>query len=177
MFLHIRIFLYSLIFLLITKFISSSFVSDFIASASRKELWLIGFLFLVLVIYFYQIAKRLSQRTSMTPLPVIFVLSTWGLLYFVQSYKQQYLLIGLSTIAYYFMHISIYRLHNYYKDKTARGIIAAGSIATIFLFYATAFGIYLNFDIALWAFMFFLMLATSLISFQYFWLINEAPVL
>jgi hypothetical protein len=109
----------------------------------------------------------------MTPLPVIFVLSTWGLLYFVQSYKQQYLLIGLSTIAYYFIHISIYRLRSYYKDKTARGIVAAGSIATIFLFYATAFGIYLNFDIALWAFMFLMMLATSLISFQYFWLINE----
>ena len=173
MFFHIRIFLYSLIFLLITKFISSSFVSDVIASASRKELWLIGFLFLALVIYFYQIARRLSHRTSMTPLPVIFVLSTWGLLYFVQSYKQQYLLIGLSTIAYYFIHISIYRLRNYYKDKTARGIVAAGSIATIFLFYATAFGIYLNFDIALWAFMFLMMLATSLISFQYFWLINE----
>jgi len=173
MFFHIRIFLYSLIFLFITKLISSSFISDVIASASRKELWLIGFLFLVLVIYFYQIAKRLSQRTSMTPLPVIFVLSTWGLLYFVQSYKQQYLLIGLSTIAYYFIHISIYRLRSYYKDKTARGIVAAGSIATIFLFYATAFGIYLNFDIALWAFMFLMMLATSLISFQYFWLINE----
>jgi hypothetical protein len=82
-------------------------------------------------------------------------------------------LIGLSTIAYYFIHISIYRLRSYYKDKTARGIVAAGSIATIFLFYATAFGIYLNFDIALWAFMFLMMLATSLISFQYFWLINE----
>ena len=173
MFLHIRILLYSLIFLLITKFISSSFISETIASSSKKELWLIGFLFLILVIYFYQIAKRLSQRSSMTPLPIIFVLSAWGLLYFVQSYKQQYLLIGLSAIAYYFIHISLYRLRTCYTDKTARSIIAAGSIATIFLFYATAFGIYLNFDITLWAFMFLLMLATSLISFQYFWLINE----
>lgn len=173
MFFHIRIFLYSLIFLFITKFISSSFVSETISSASIKELWLIGFLFLVLLIYFYQIARRLSQRASMTPLPLIFVLSTWGLLYFVQSYKQQYLLIGLSAIAYYFIHISLYRLRSCYTDKTARGIIAAGSIATIFLFYAMAFGIYLNFNITLWAFMFLLMLVTALISFQYFWLINE----
>jgi hypothetical protein len=173
MFFHIRIFLYSLIFLFITKFISSSFVGETISSASSKKLWLIGFLFLVLLVYFYQIARRLSQRVSMTPLPVVFVLSTWGLLFFVQSYKQQYLLIGLSAIAYYFIHISLYRLRSCYTDKTARGIIAAGSIATIFLFYAMAFGVYLNFNITLWAFMSLLILVTALISFQYFWLINE----
>jgi len=61
----------------------------------------------------------------------------------------------------------------YYRDKTARGIIAAGSIATFFLFYALSYGIYLNFDIPLWVLMLVLTFVTILVSFQYFWLINE----
>jgi hypothetical protein len=132
-----------------------------------------AFLFFALLVYFYQIAKRVSQRWSMTPMPVLFTLSTWGLLYFVQSRNQQYVLITLASIAYYLVHISLYRLHVYYKDKTARGIIAAGSIATFFLFYAMSYGIYLNFDISLWILILVLTFVTMLVSFQYFWLINE----
>ncbi|HOW60305.1 MAG TPA: hypothetical protein P5548_02860 [Candidatus Moranbacteria bacterium] len=109
----------------------------------------------------------------MTPMPLLFTLSTWGLLYFVQSRNQQYALIILSSIVYYLVHISLYRLHVYYKDETARGIIAAGSIATFFTFYSMSYGIYLNFDIPLWIFILLLTIATIFISFQYFWLINE----
>jgi hypothetical protein len=173
MFFHIRIFLYSVIFFFIAQMLSSDYLSSIILSFSAKSLWFAGVLFLALAVYFYEIAKSVSQRTSMTPMPVVFAFSTWGLLYFVQPVKQQYVLIALSAIAYYFIHISLYRLHVYYKDKTARGIIAAGSIATIFLFYAAAYGIYLNYDIPLWVLIITLMLATVLISFQYFWLINE----
>jgi hypothetical protein len=141
--------------------------------ASARIPWLGIFLFFVLTVYFYQIAKRLSGRASMTPVPVLLIFSTFGLLYFVQSTKQQLFLTAISAVAYYFIHISLYRLKNYSKDKTAHGIVAAGCMATIFLFYAMTYGIYLNFNIQPWVLVSILMLVTIMVSFQYFWLINE----
>lgn len=173
MFFHVRIFLYSIIFFIVAEFISSEYISNIIAALSTKEMWIAGVLFFAVLVYFYKIAKRVSQKWSMAPMPVLFTLSTWGLLYFVQSRNQQYVLILLASIAYYLVHISLYRLNVYYKDETARGIIAAGSISTFFLFYAMAYGIYLNFNIPLWILILVLTFVTMLISFQYLWLINE----
>lgn len=174
MFFHIRIFLYSIVFFIIAQIISSSYAISYILSFSKKgDLWIMILLLLILLVYFYQIARRVSHRWSMTPMPVLFALSTWGLLYFVQSRNQQYILILLASAAYYLVHICFYRLHVYYKDETARGIIAAGSIATFFLFYSMSYGIYLNFDISLWILITVMTFVTMLISFQYFWLINE----
>ena len=130
-------------------------------------------MFFFLFVFFYQIAKRVSRTAVRTSIPVLLVVSTLGLLYFVQSIKQEFLLSLLSAVMYYFIHIALYRLRDCRTDKTARGIVAAGSVATIFLFYATAYGIYLNFAISLWVLMFVLMLVTTLVSFQYFWLIND----
>jgi hypothetical protein len=173
MFFHAQVLLYSIIFFLATKFVSSDYVSGIVLSFSVSGFLFGVAVFSVLILYFYKIAKRVSNRNSMTPMPVLFALSTWCLLYFVQSERQQNILIAISSIAYYFIHISLYRLHVYYKDKTARGIIAAGSIATIFLFYAAAYGIYLNYNIPLWLLIAILALVTVLNSFQYFWLLNK----
>ncbi|NTW27737.1 MAG: hypothetical protein HGA36_05405 [Candidatus Moranbacteria bacterium] len=173
MFFHFQIFLYSLIFFFTLEFIASDNVSETLSSLTVGGSWLAVIAFLLLFIYFYQIAKRISHRTSMTPIPLLLVISTIGFLYFVQSIRQQQLLILLSAIAYYFLHLALYRLKNCEKDRTARAIIAAGSVATIFLFYATAYGIYLNFNISLWILMAMLMLMTVFVSFQYFWLIND----
>lgn len=173
MFFHFKIFLYSIFFFLIAQGISSDYASSAVLSFSKAGLWAVAILLVILLIYFYQVAKRISQRWSMTPMPVLFTLSTWGLLYFVQSRNQQYVLIALASIAYYLIHICLYRLHIYYKDETARGIIAAGSIATIFLFYAMFLGIYLNFNIPLWVLIVILTFVTVLISFQYLWMISD----
>jgi len=173
MFFHFQVFLYSLIFFFVLEFVASDGVSSQLAGLSKGGTWLAVFIFFFLFVYFYQIAKRVSQRASMTPIPLMLVISTFGLLYFVQSIKQQQLLIILSALAYYFLHIALYRLRSAKRDQTARAIIAAGSVATIFLFYATAYGIYLNFAISLWILMAMLMLVTIFVSFQYFWLIND----
>ncbi|MDD5396722.1 MAG: hypothetical protein PHW24_01535 [Candidatus Moranbacteria bacterium] len=165
--------MYSLIFFFFLQFVSSQWLSDQFDSLSAGGMFLVMIIFIGLLTYFYQIARRVSHSAGMTPIPVLLVISTMGLLYFVQSLKQEFLLIVLSAVAYYFIHIALYRLRNYRKDKTARGIVAAGSVATIFLFYATSYGIYLNFAISLWVLMFVLMLVTTLVSFQYFWLIND----
>jgi hypothetical protein len=162
-----------LIFFLTLQIISNDSVSSQLATLSTAGSLVAVLIFIALLVYFYQIAKRVSRSVGMTPIPVLLVTSTIGLLYFVQSVKQEFLLSLLSAVAYYFIHIALYRLRNYRKDKTARGIVAAGSVATIFLFYATSYGIYLNFAISLWVLMFILMLVTTLVSFQYFWLIND----
>jgi hypothetical protein len=173
MFFHFQVFLYSVIYFGVLEFFASEGVRMRLSTLSIGGVWLATILFIGLFVYFYQITRRISQRVSMTPIPLLLVISTLGLLYFVQSVKQEQLLILLSTIAYYFLHIALYRFRSYENDKTARGVVSAASVATIFLFNATAYGIYLNFAIGLWILMSMLMLVTVLVSFQYFWLINK----
>lgn len=173
MFFQFQVFIYSLIFLVVLEFLSSDWMGNGLAFLSLNQQWLAVLLFLMVLAYFYQVIKKISRRTSMTPMPVVFAASSMGMLYFVQSEKQENLLILLATAAYYFIHLAFYRLRSCKTDRTAFGIIAAGSLATIFIFYAVSYGIYLNFSIGLWFLMAALASVTALISFQYFWLIND----
>lgn len=173
MFFQFQIFLYSLVYFLALELFFSDSFGEWVDSFSEKWLLFAVLVFVFLLIYLYQVAKRVSRRAIMTPIPVILAVSVMSLLYFVQSAKQQQLLILLGAGAYYFLHIALYRLRTCEKDKTARGIMAAGSVSTIFLFYATSFGIYLNFAISLWVLMLIFMVITALVSLQYLWLISE----
>lgn len=177
MFFHVRIFLYSLIFFVILEFISADLISSNLAFLSTKVFFLAVLAFLGLISYFYQVSKKISKSPKMTPIPVIFVIGSFGLLYFIQADWQQDIFISICAFAYYLMHIALYRLRLYKKDQTAIGIIAAGSIAAIFLIYSVAYGIYLNFAIPLWFLMAVVMLLTTLISFQYFLLMQEKKLL
>jgi hypothetical protein len=168
MFFHFRVLAYSIFFYLVVELATTDFVGSFFA----EHFWAGMFLVLVVLFIFFRIAKIISQRISMTPITVIFVASTLGLLYFIQSDVQRNVLIAICAFVFYFFHIALYRLRVYHKDKTALGIVGAASVGTVFLCYATAIGIYLNFDIPLWAGMVFLMLVTALVSSQYFWIIK-----
>ncbi|EKE19768.1 MAG: hypothetical protein ACD_8C00110G0001 [uncultured bacterium] len=173
MFFHFQILLYSLVFYFFLQFVTGDFVSDWLLSIVDGWSWSMAFFLSFSFFGFFQIAKNVSRKLWMTPIPVLLTISTTGLLYFVQSIKQQQLLILLAGIAYYFLHIALYRLRTCETDKTARGIISAGSVSTIFLFYAMSYGIYLNFAIPLWILMGMLMIVTVLVSLQYLWLINN----
>ena len=176
MFFHFQVFAYGLIFFGLLEFTFSDLLGDKLTflSSSLGGLFFIFAFIAAVSFYFYQVALKMSRRVSMTPIPILFTASTFGLLYFVQSEKQGHLLMILGALAYYFMHLALYRLRSYFKDKTAHGIIAAASVATIFLFYAVSFGIYLNFNISLWILMTSLMLVSTVVSFQHFLLINES---
>lgn len=173
MFFHFNIFLLSLAYFLGLEFIFSDAFSDQVSFFSEKWMLLTFVIFCLLVVYFYQVAKRISRKAIMTPIPVLLAVSVLGLLCFVQSAKQQHLLIFLGTIAYYFIHIALYRLRTCETDTTARGIIAAGNVSAIFLFYATSYGIYLNFAISLWVLMVATIASTILASLQYLLLISD----
>lgn len=168
MFFHILIFLYSIIYLVIVEFATTDFVNEKLAAFLEKGLWVEVLVFLLFFVYFFQVAKSISKKISMTPIPMLFIISSIGLMYFAQSGKQQQTLIILCTILYYFIHLALHRMRSYESDQTAHGLLAAGGIATIFLFYSTSYGIYLNFNIPLSMFMLSIMAVTSIISYQYF---------
>lgn len=173
MFFHFQIFLHSLFFFLFLELMTGDFASEKLSLIFSGKIWLIGIGFFLVLLYFYKVASKISKKSSMTPIPVLLVVSNLGLLYFVQSQSQKQILILIGSAVYYSLHIALYRLRSYDRDKTARAIVAAGSVSTVFLFYATSYGIYLNFAISLWIPMSVFMLVTVLISLQYFWLIND----
>jgi len=173
MFFHAKIFLYSLIFLGILEFISTDLISAQLGVLSDKGNFFISLIFLGLLFYFFQVARKITKRLAMTAVPIFFVTGSFGLLYFIASHWQQHFFIILCTFIYYFIHLALYRLRSCRKDQTALGILSAGNVATIFLMYSVACGIYLNFAISLWIFMLAIMLITIAIGFQFFLLINE----
>ncbi len=173
MFFHARIFLYSLIFFGILEFVSIDFISSKLAFLSDKNFLFSVLIFFGLFFYFYQISKKISKSSKMTPIPVFFVVGSFGLLYFIQAHWEQNVFIVLCSFIYYLIHIALYRLQTCKKDKTAIGILSGGNVAAIFLMYAVADGIYLNFAIPLWFFMIAIIIVTTLIGFQYFLLIHE----
>jgi hypothetical protein len=67
----------------------------------------------------------------------------------------------------------MYRLRTYDKDQTARGIVGATALAAIFFAYGTIYGIYLNFVFPLWALMLAFLCISTLVSFQYLWIIKK----
>jgi hypothetical protein len=173
MFFHAQIFLYSLAFFGVLEFISTDFVSGNLSSLSDKHFFFLALIFIGLFFYFFQISKKISRSLLMLPVPIFFVTGSFALLYFIQSRWQQHFFILICAFVYYFIHIALYRLRACKKDQTALGILSAGNVATIFLIYAVAFGIYLNFAIGLWFFMTVIIIITMTMGFQYFFLIND----
>ena len=70
------------------------------------------------------------------------------------------------------MLLGAYRLGKYNEDKTARGMNMAATSVTIFFTYASAYGLYLNFLVPLYALMIVYLLITLFISYQHFSIIK-----
>lgn len=107
----------------------------------------------------------------------IFSISSFALLYLIDSFFEKQIFIVFSSAFYYLGLLGVYRLGDYAKDQTARGMISASSMATIFFFYSSAYGIYINFIVPLWVLMTVYFIATIIVSYQYFRIIkNETRV-
>ena len=109
----------------------------------------------------------------MTPLPILFFIASLGLLYFISSPLHRNIFIVVSSAVYYFQLIAMYRLKSYEKDQTAIGIMGACALATLFFLYADIYGIYLNFVFPLWQLMVVFLFVTTLVSFQYLWILKK----
>ncbi|MEI7621073.1 MAG: hypothetical protein WCJ51_00900 [Candidatus Moraniibacteriota bacterium] len=173
MFFHIRVFLNSLIFLVALEFVSADIISAGWAELSDKKFLASLLLFMILLGVFFQLSRRVTKYWRMTLIPMFFVASSFGLLYFIQPHWEQHFFIVVCAVVYYLLHLALYRLQSCRKDKTANGFINASNMATIFLVYAVAYGVYLNFAIPLWFLMVFVMGVTTLVSLQNFSLFSE----
>lgn len=160
MFFYPTIFLYSLIFLLGLQI------------AVFKE----GAVFLVaaaIMLFSFYISKKIGKTWSNTIIAPMFTASAFALLYLIDSLFEKEIFTLLGFILYYIGLLGIYRLKDYEKDQTARGMIAAGSSAAAFFFYTASYGFYLNFLVPLWILMLAFLMATTAVSYQYFRIIND----
>lgn len=129
--------------------------------------WVLSFALLISFLTL-QTSRRIGKRLFVGITPLIFALSSVSLLYLVDSMRQRQWLIMLSASVYYLAFLGIYRLRCYERDKTAQGVMAFVAMATIFLFFSSMYGIYLNFAIPIAVFMLTYSIVTGLLSYQYF---------
>lgn len=128
----------------------------------------IAFFLIFLSIYF---GKKSGGKWKYSILPAFFTVSSISLLYLVGLFYEQQIFIILVSLMYYLSLLGAFRLGQYEGDKTAKGMIMASAISTIFFTYASAYGLYLNFLVPLYILMAAYAIATLLISFQYFSLV------
>ncbi len=117
-------------------------------------------------------AKKVAYRKSSFLVPLIFAWSAMTLLFLIDNFQQEQIFIGISSFLFYLFFLGMYRLKSYLKDKTAQGLLAATSLAGLFLFYSAGWGIYLNFLIPLWIMILVYSLITFLFSYYYLCLID-----
>lgn len=112
--------------------------------------------------------SRKISRSFDFVIPSVMALSSWALLYLIDFNIERQIFIGIISVLFYFTLLGNYRLKSYPHDRTAQAIMAAAAMASVFIFYSVAYGIYLNFSIPLWLLMCFFLAVTFFVSQQYF---------
>ena len=173
MFFHLRVFLHSLFFFLALELVLRESVSGFLV-----DLLFGSFPYLLLLILLYAVfigasALKIGKSWSMLPAPLMLVFSSMGLIALIDSSTKKFFFMTLAWAAYYFCLLGLQRLRAYRKDQTARGMVAASVAIAVFLFYSCSYGIYLNFAIPLGILMVFFLAVTTLLSYQYFQLVQD----
>lgn len=168
MFLKLRPFLYSLLFLLGLEFVI--YIRD------NFNLVISAVAFLVLIALWE--GKHVGAKWRFSILPIFFTLSSAALLYLITLAYEQQVFIVLASGMNYLALFGAYRLGIYEKDQTAKGMNMAATSTTIFFIYASAYGLYLNFLVPLYILMLVYFFSTLLVSYQYFSIIknNEQKV-
>jgi len=159
-FLKLRPFFYSLIFLLGLETIV----------LWRSHVALI--IFCLLLFSIYQ-GRSVGKKWKFAVLPAFFTLSASALLYLITVPYEQQTFIWLTFGMYYLALFGAYRLNEYSLDQTARAMNMAATVSTIFFTYTASYGLYLNFLVPLWVLMLVYLVVTLLVSFQYFSIIKE----
>lgn len=161
MFIHFKILLYSLAFFLLMEL-----------AVLKENLYLAVMIFALL--FAVIIARKIGERWLFVILPFIFSFFAMVLLYLVDSFSQKQIFIIISSFIYYVTFLGIYRLKNYSRDQTARGLVAASVAATAFFSFAASYGVYLNISFQmLWVLVLVFLVVSFLISYQYLSIIEE----
>lgn len=126
------------------------------------------YVFLILLLLSLWGSRKISGRWIFSIVPTVFSFSSIALLSLVDLPFGKQVFVALSTLMFYLAMLGAYRLGDYIKDQTARGMVTASAAATLFFFYTAAYGIYLNFFISLWVLMVEYLVVTVLVSYQCF---------
>jgi hypothetical protein len=111
-------------------------------------------------------AKRIAKRYLAAFVPLVFAITAPVLLSLIDSVDERKIFAVATGFALYLALLAGYRLRLSPLDMTARAMLSSAAVAGLFLFFAGAYGFYLNFTFPLWGLMLLFALATFLISFQ-----------
>ena len=81
-------------------------------------------------------SKKIGKNWTNTIIPVLLSISSFLLLYLIDSTIEKQIFVFLSILLYYIAVLGIFRISEYNKDQTARGMIAAGAVTALFFFYS-----------------------------------------
>lgn len=132
-------------------FLSLLFAANLYAAANFESYstW-IGIVFsLVLVIS----ARLIVGRWKYSVLPAILVPGSVLLLFLIDIYSYKRFFAFLASAVFYFVVLAGWRLKQYEKDETAKAMYNLAAIATLFCWYAAAYGWYLNVALSIWVLM------------------------
>ncbi len=140
---HLRSFVFTIIFLCgVETIISFSFLDNIWGAVGA------GLLLLVSFFAGWNVGKKILYAF----LPCALAMSSLGLLYFIDNTREQQIFGVIVSMLYYTALLGIKRIRKNPLDMTARSLFSAALISTIFIFYAVAYGTYINFNIPLWLF-------------------------
>lgn len=155
---HVAIFFYTLLFFLFL---------NWIVVGANVPSWTYYFsTILPLIVLSVIAAKRLSNRYIDAFLPGVVAFSVPLLLSLIDLPLQQNVFIIAASGLYYFSLLGLYRLHFNPKDQTARAMQNVAALGSLFFVYASAYGLYLNYEVPLWLLMAVFYGATLVVSFQ-----------
>jgi len=109
------------------------------------------FLVIVTTLTIY-VTWHLGRRVSYITVPLLIVIFTFGLLFFVSPPLEKMIFLMCASSVFYFNLLGIVRNRDNPLDATAKSFLSIGLVASLFLFFSVAYGIYINYDIALWLF-------------------------
>ena len=116
--------------------------------------------------------KKSGGQWLFSILPATLAVFTVLQLYLIALVYEQQVFILLAASMYYLSLLSAYRLGEYGRDQTARGMNMAAATAAIFFAYASSYGWYLNFLVPLYWLMLTYLAVTLFVSYQYFAIIR-----
>jgi hypothetical protein len=121
-----------------------------VASDDSIPFWS-GYLFSIGVLSLISLvsAKRITKRLRNSFVPLLLSFSAPSLLSLIDAPGEKFAFSLLSATMFYVAFLALYRLRFAPTDRTARSFLSIAGLASLFFFYAAAYGFYLNFSVPL----------------------------
>lgn len=136
MFFKLQPLIYSIIFVLALE-------------VSTLEVWFFRAV-LFLIVFSILIIWPLARKVRFLAIPFFLSIGSANLLFFIDNQVEKQIFIGLSAVIYYLALLGAYRLKVYDCDQTAQGMVALSTISTIFFWFVSILGWYINFQVDGW---------------------------